>query len=126
MLLAIAIYFWLSTRLPPSSRSQPSKTFEIVIALVSLACINSTFFFKRKYVDKAEVLIEKTPDDVRVQKKWLTGYFAIYALSFAVTLYGMMLHFLGAPATHVVPFYVVGAALVLWFRPAIRRNAARL
>jgi undecaprenyl pyrophosphate phosphatase UppP len=122
MLLAVGCYFLLVLRLPVSSHPAPGKTFEIAIALLSLSCVNTVFYFNRKYVGKAEVLMRQTPGDDKALKRWRVGYMAIYAASFAVALYGLLLHFLGAPIQHVVPFFIVGAALIIWFRPRVPRD----
>jgi hypothetical protein len=117
MLLAVAGYFVLAMRMPVSTHVTELRTIEIAIALLSLACVNTVFYFNRKYVRKAEALMKEEPDDGRASKRWRIGYLAIYGASFAIALYGLVLHFFGAPPAHVVPFFAVGGAMVLWFRP---------
>lgn len=125
LLIAVAVYFVLMARLPASSHATQLGTIEIAIALVSLACVNTAFYFNRKFVQKAEALMQQSPDDGKASKRWRAGYVAIYAASLAVALYGLLLHFLGAPFTHVVPFFVVGTAMILWFRPRIHQGTSQ-
>jgi uncharacterized membrane protein len=124
MLMAVVVYFALMARLPASSHATQIGTIEIAIVLVSLACVNSAFYFERKFVRKADASMRQNPGDAKASKRWRAGYVAIYAVSFAVALYGLVLHFLGAQFTHVVPFFVVGAAMILWFRPRIHQGTA--
>ena len=125
MLAAVALYFVLTTRLPASSHAAELETIEVAIAVVSLTCVSSAFYFNRKFVRKAEALMHENLDDGKVSKRWRAGYLAIYMLSLAVALYGLVLHFLGAPFPHVIPFFVVGAAMILWFRPRINQGHGR-
>jgi cytochrome b561 len=122
MLLAVAVYFGLMARLPASSHATQLGTIEIAIAFVSLACVSSAFYFNRTFVHKAEASMHQNPGDTNAARRWRVGYLAIYAVSFAVALYGLVLHFLGARFTHVVPFFVVGATMILWFRPRVHQR----
>ena len=123
MLAALALYFVLAMRLPPSNHAASLGTIEIAIALVSLTCVTAAFYWERKFVRKAEALMTERPDDARALKRWCAGYIGIYAASLGVALYGLVLHFLGAPLLHVNPFFLVAAALILWFRPRLHNNS---
>lgn len=122
MLMAAALYFVESIRLPVSRHTSGLGKIEIVIALLALGCLNSVFYFDRKYVRKAEALLTDRPADEGAIKRWRLGYIVIYAASLAVALYGLVLHFCGAPVAHIVPFFAVGALLIIWFRPRARRD----
>ena len=119
MLAAVALYFVLAARLPATSHATELETIEVAIAVVSLACVSSAFYFNRKFICKAETLMYQGPDEGKASKRWRAGYLVIYVLSLAFALYGLVLHFLGARFAHVVPFFVVGAAMILWFLPRI-------
>ena len=69
MLMAVAVYFVLMARLPASSHAAQLGTIEIAVALVSLACVNTAFYFNRKFVRKAEALMQQSPDDVKACEK---------------------------------------------------------
>jgi hypothetical protein len=47
----------------------------------------------------------------------LTTYVVCWALSEAVALYGLVLGFLARSLDEAQPFFIVGAALLLWQRP---------
>jgi hypothetical protein len=120
ILMAVALLFVVSVWLPVSNRAEGLAKIEIIVALVALWSLSSVFYFRRKYVVKAEVLLRERPGDRSAAKRMGVGYLAIYATSFGIALYGILLHLLGAPVSHVDPFLAVGAALILWSRPKAR------
>lgn len=122
MLVALVVYFVLPTRLLATNPTASLRAIEIVVGIVSLVCVNSVFFFNRKYVRKADEVMLRQPSDADALKRWRTGYIGIYSISFAVALYGTVLHFFGAPALHVIPFFLVGGLMILWFRPKTERK----
>jgi hypothetical protein len=122
MLIAVGAYFLIAVRLPATAHDAPPRMVEIGVVIVSMACVGSVFYFHSKYVLRSEALMRETPGDAQATKRWAKGYIAIYVLSVAVALYGMVLHFLGAPPAHIVPFFIVGAALLFWFKPRPRRD----
>jgi hypothetical protein len=122
VLIAVALYFVESIRLPVSRHTTGLGKIEIVIALLALGCVNSVFYFDRKYVRKAEALLIDRPADERAIRRRRLGYMVIYAASLAVALYGLVLHLCGAPIAHIVPFFAVGALLIVWFRPRAQRD----
>jgi hypothetical protein len=115
--VALVLYFLLSMRLPAAHHSPSSKALEIAVVCLSLSCANSAFYINRKYIRKAMITLKDTPEDAKALKRWRVGYVTIYVLSFAVALYGMVLHFFGAPGTRVIPFFAAGGILILYFRP---------
>jgi len=122
MLIALVIYFVLTMRLPATSHSTSLGIIEAVVGLLSLMCVNSVLFFNRKYVRKAGEVLRQQPNDPKASKRWRVGYIAIYAIGFAIALYGMILHFFGAPGGHVIPFFLVGGLIILCLRPRSGRE----
>lgn len=124
MLFAVAVYFGVIVQFPAPSHARGLGRIEVGVVLLALWCANSVFFFNRKYVRKSEDLLKHQPDDSKAARRWQVGYIIIYALSFAITGWGTVLHFFGSPVTHVVPFFAVSAVLLAWFRPRIPSGAA--
>ena len=122
MLVAVALYFILSMRLPVSSRATNLGRLEIIIALIALWCVYSAFYVNRRIVRKAEALVKEQPDNLQAVRRFRAGYILIYIASFAVGLYGLVLHFFGSPVTHVVPFFAVSVMMISWFRPSRDRD----
>jgi hypothetical protein len=73
-------------------------------------------------VRQAEVVLGDTSDDPKTVRHLRFGYIAIYAASFGIAMCGTLLHFFGAPVTHVVPYFATAAALIFGFRPRAHRD----
>ena len=71
----------------------------------------------------AESSLAGNPESATTLYRWRTGYMATYALSEAIVLYGVVLRFLGLSFSQVVPFFLAGFILMLFFGPRRPSNA---
>jgi hypothetical protein len=115
MLGSVALYAWLIWCLPSSATPNPI-VFRAIAAMAVLLVV-VIFVMRRIQVGRVEVLLAAQPQDAKVLLRWRQGYLVTYALSEAIVLYGVVLHFLGFALSQVVPFFVAGAALMLFLGP---------
>jgi hypothetical protein len=115
MLASIIIYGYIVWRLPSSAHPNP-LLFKVLTAL-SIGLVILIFVMRRLQVHPVESALEVNPNDAAALGQWRQGYVVSYALSEAIVLYGLVLHFLGFPAKRVIPFFVSGFALILFLRP---------
>lgn len=121
-LVAVGAYSFMGMRLRATSHTAQLTTVEIAVAFLSLACVSTAFVFDRKYVGRAEIVLRDKPDDTSAAKRLRLGYLVIYVVSIAVALYGLVLHFFGAPTAHTIPFFCLGALMIFFFRPRALRD----
>jgi hypothetical protein len=114
MLFSIVIYGFIK-QLPSSAHASP--TVYPIIALLAIWVLAAMFLFRRKLIVSSEKILAVSPEDPVALTRWRTGYLVIYAFSEAIALYGMVPHFMGFPSLEVVPFFVAGIALILFFAP---------
>lgn len=120
---AVVLYLFVILRLPSSATPNPIIHRVLTVVCVTLAI--GTFVLRKTLVLRAEDALRKQPQDAMALARWRVGYIVIYALSLSIALYGLALHFLGFSISAVVPFLLVGFALILYFRPmAVPENTA--
>jgi hypothetical protein len=115
MLVSVALYAWLVWRLP--STATPNPTFFRAIAAVAVFLVIVIFVTRRTRLSRTEVLLAAQPQDAKVLMRWRQGYVVTYAMSEAIVLYGVVLHFTGFPLSQVAPFFIAGALLMLFLGP---------
>lgn len=120
---AVVLYLFVILRLPSSATPNPIIHRVLTVVCVTLAI--GTFVLRKTLVLRAEDALRKQPQDAMALARWRVGYIVIYALNLSIALYGLALHFLGFSISAVVPFLLVGFALILYFRPmAVPENTA--
>jgi len=115
MLGSIVLYAWLIWRLPATATPNPVVFRAIAAVAVSLVIV--IFVMRRIHGSRTEVLLAAEPQDPKVLLRWRKGYLVIYAMSEAIVLYGVALHFMGFASPQVAPFFIAGALLMLFLRP---------
>jgi hypothetical protein len=116
LMSAVLLYLYVMRLVP----AQPSQELDAkvplllgVVALVELAVGAS---IRSRKLRTAFETLRKVPDDVRALGQWRQGVIISDSLAMAVVLFGVALHFLGAPSLQVASFFAVGAvALLLWW-----------
>ena len=122
MLGSILLYALLAARLGPA----PQKTIPVVlyaIAAVAVAITVGIFMVRRGMVMRAENILETNAEDLGALNRWRAGYIIILALSETIALHGLVLRFVGFGFSQVMPFFVAGFILMLFFGP--RRPSMR-
>jgi FtsH-binding integral membrane protein len=119
MLASIVIYCLITERaLEHSSlHSAPSRTTFYAITLMAVFIVASIFSFRRKFVPNSETTLVTKPADAKALRRWRAGYLVVYGSSEAVALYGVVLRFMGFTLSQVLPFYLAGFVLLLFFVP---------
>ena len=114
-LVSIVIYAWLVKTIP----SMVPANLQIfrIITLVAVLDVIVIFVLRRNLVIRAEQTLALQPEDTAGLQRWRTGYIATWALSEAVALFGVVLHFIGFTLTQVAPFLIAGFVLILFFGP---------
>ncbi len=113
MLASIVIYGFIGYRAP--QRVAPAPTLFYSLMIISVSCVGSVRFFRRRFVLRSEVALATQPDDPGALGRWRAGYIVIWALCEAIVLYGLLLRFLGF--VQVLPFLIAGFVLMLFFSP---------
>jgi len=115
MLGSIVVYGYIVWWLP--SAAVPNPFLFRVLTALSVILVIVVFVLRRLQILPVESLLAVQPDDPKALGRLRQGYVVTYVLSEAIVLYGLVLHFLGFPATRVAPFFVAGFVLILFFRP---------
>ena len=114
-LISIVIYAWLVKTIP-STVPANLQIFRI-ITLVAVLDVIVIFVLRRNLVIRAEQTLALQPEDATALQRWRTGYITTWAVSEAVALFGVVLHFIGFTLTQAAPFLIAGFVLILFFGP---------
>lgn len=119
----VVIYLFVIFRMPSSATPNPIIHRALTVLCVTLAIV--IFALRKILLLPAEDTLQRNPQDAKALARWRVGHIVIYAISLSIALYGLMLHFMGFSMPAVVPFFLAGFALILFFEPmAVPRNAA--
>jgi hypothetical protein len=99
------------------ARPEPKVSFFKAIAAVAIGLVFSCLVLRRKYVVQPAKRLVLEPTDAAALKRWQAGHILHYSMSEAVALYGLVLRYQGFSLSQVLPFYLVGLALMLYGRP---------
>ena len=72
---------------------------------------------RRTLILQFEATLRTSPTDVGTLNRWRSSYIVTYALSESLALFGLILRFMGFNLVQVVPFYLAGFILMLFFGP---------
>jgi F0F1-type ATP synthase membrane subunit c/vacuolar-type H+-ATPase subunit K len=116
MLASIVLYAFIGELAGPPPRSTNSVLF-YAIAAVAVAIVGAIFMFRRTMVARSEIALAAKPDDASALNRLRVGFILVFALCEAIAFYGLVLRFLGCSFSQVVPFYLAGFLLLLYFAP---------
>ena len=122
LLATIVLYAAIAERFGPASRAQAPLVFYAITAVV-ISLIATLFAMRRGRLAKLEKILSCNQEDVAVLKPWRATYLLIFMACEAIALYGVVLRFMGFTFTQVVPFYLAGFVLMLYFAPRRPTNA---
>jgi hypothetical protein len=114
-LCSIALYAVMTKMLP--ANATPNMVVFKVLALLAVGNVVTIFVLRRKLVKSAERTLSVQPDDSDALARWRGGYIITYAFSEVVALYGLILHFMGFSFVQVLPFFIAGFVLILFYAP---------
>ena len=116
LLVALLVSVFVGERIPhPPKPTNPA--FYYTITFMAVGMIVAIFLLRRVMVIRAEQTLAHNAEDSASLSRWRAGYIVTFALCEAIALYGFVLRFLFFSLTQVMPFYVVGFVLLLFFRP---------
>jgi len=121
MLASILLYAILTWTLPSNAKSNP-LTFYVVM-IMAVWCLSVIFFWQRKFLVPAELVLATQPVDAKALARWRVGYLVVYSGCESIALWGVVLHFFGFNVFRVTPFYAAGFILLLFFAPRRTSNA---
>ena len=119
LLGSILLYVFVGERVAQKSTVPPDRNIYFAITLVAIINVGMMIAFRRLFVRQSETILATQPEDRAALNRWRTGYIIVYALSEAEALFGLVLRILGFTLSQVMPFYVVGFALLLAFGPTV-------
>ncbi len=116
MLVSIVLYVFVGER-----TAHPAKPINLVfyyaITFMAVGMIAAIFLLRRVMVIRAEQTLAQKAEDPVSLNRWRAGYIVTFALCEAIALYGFVLRFVGFSLAQVMPFYVTGFVLLVFFRP---------
>ena len=122
-LLAAIVFYVVIAEWAHPAPGTTTKAYFYVITGLALWSVEGIFFFQRRKLRPSEEVLSARPEDVPALKGWRTAYIVIYALCEAVVLYGIVLRFMKFSLLQVLPFYVAGFLMLLYFAPRRPSNA---
>ena len=116
MLVSIAMYVFIGERMAPGPRSASPVLF-YAFFLVGMTLVGVILLVRRTLILQSEATLRTGATDVGTLNRWRSGYIVTYALSESLALFGLILRLMGFNLVQVVPFYLVGFILMLFFGP---------
>jgi hypothetical protein len=117
MMLASVLLCVAIVRVIPARNLSPTPTFLYGFTIMAVVMVIGILVLRRLWVLPAESVLAAHPEDRGTTVRWQTGYLVTYALSEAIAVYGVALHFLGFRFPQVILFCLAGFGLLLFFRP---------
>jgi len=102
-----------------------NMTMFYVLSMVTVTIVGVILVVRRTLVTQSANALALRPADAPTLGRWRAGYIMTYALSEAIALFGVVLRLTGFTFSQVVPFYVAGFTLLLFFGPRRPVSAAR-
>ena len=99
----------------------PALTYAFTTA--GVAIVSVIFVVRRTLVLRSEQSLVSHPDDPLTLIHWRNGYIVTYALCETLTLFGLVLRFMGCNFQQSLPYYAGGFVLLFFFGP---KNPAAL
>jgi F0F1-type ATP synthase membrane subunit c/vacuolar-type H+-ATPase subunit K len=122
MLISIGLYAFIAQGYGPAPR-EVSLAFIYTMPALAIFVIGPILVVRGIFVKPAERALQENPENAVALNRWRAGYIVTFALSEAVALYGVVLRFVGIRFSQVIPFFVAGFILMLFFGPRRPSNA---
>jgi len=117
LLCAVLLYI-LVMHLTPVERSEAlDSKFLVGCAIVALIDLAIATVVRSRKLRPAFETLRTDPNDPSALAHWRQGSILSGVQAMTVALFGMALHFVGAPTWQVVAFFVVGLAVMLFWWP---------
>jgi hypothetical protein len=116
MLISIGLYAFIAQGYGPAPREVSLAFFYSMVGLAAFM-VGPILLVRRFIIGPAEDTLAGDSENAAALTGWRFGYFATFALSEAVALYGVALRFSGVGFRQVVPFFLAGLMLMLFLGP---------
>jgi hypothetical protein len=116
LLASILLYSVLGEVILHETRAV-NPTISYLFTTAGVAIVGVIFVVRRTLVLRAAESLAAHPDDDLSLGAWRTGYIATYVLCESLSLFGLILRFMGASLQQSWPFYFGGFVLLFFFRP---------
>lgn len=100
-----------------SVHAAPNPLLIEVISLVAASEVFVIVLLRRKLVVPALTLLATQPGDTGALARWQSGQIATWGLSTCIAMYGLILRYLGFDFRQLLPFFIGGCALMLFYTP---------
>jgi hypothetical protein len=117
MLAAAFLYAFVVFWIPASAVAQTDPAFLTSISVVAVVVACIAFWMRTKLLGPAFEKLRMQADDAGALANWRKGVLVSDVLAESVVLFGVAIHFVGAPNTQVIPFPLGGIALMLFWWP---------
>jgi hypothetical protein len=114
--ISIPLYVWageMKTGFTWLNFHNAGKTF-VILAILSLIQFS---WFRRKRYSSALALVRKQPENIDAVRRWMNSWIVLLCLAESVTVFGFFFRVGDKTLEQSLPFYAVGALLILWLWP---------
>ena len=94
-----------------------NPTLFYALSLATITIVGVILVVRRTLVLQSANMLAAWPNDVATLNRWRAGYVMTYALSEAISIFGLLLRVIGFSLTQVASFYIAGFILLLFFGP---------
>ena len=101
---------------PPFGTTAP-EFFPLALGFVCISEVGLALFFRARLIAASETVLRSDPDDKAALAKWRTGNLLSFCFAETITLFGLMLKFLGFGWKAAGAFFVGGLILLLLWAP---------
>jgi len=116
MLVSIVLYVLVGERVGSVPRLNDPTIF-YVLSMATVTIVGVILVVRRTLVAHSAGILRERPSDATTLGRWRAGYVMTYALSEAIALFGLVLRMIGFSLSQVVPFYIAGFILLLFYGP---------
>jgi hypothetical protein len=116
LFVAVFLYFLIMRMIPVEGSAELNSGFVVGCAVVALIDLGIATMLRSRKLRPAFETLQTSPNDPEALAQWRQGSILSGAQAMSVVLFGVVLHFIGAPMWQAVSFFVVGtAAMLLWW-----------
>lgn len=119
MLISIVIYAALGEYLSRGGGENPNTNLLYVMTLAAVTLVIVMMVTRRFTVYHAHLILLEEPSNVEAINRWQAGHLITYTCAEVIALLGLVLRVMHFELAQVVPFYVVGFLLLLYFAPKL-------
>ena len=101
----------------PTPDANSSTIIPAVLGLVGFLEIGLGFFLRSRFIEEAEAILQADPENQSAKQKWRTGNLLAFCFAETITLFGVVLKYLGYEWKIAGVFFGVGLLLLILWTP---------